>query len=205
MNKGFRVIPQPLQTNARIVHWNRAREKFAVSDIAYHSPSHSTLCNFHSWERQVEQYTNYDISFRNRTEECSVPASHWRMLIQLRTSRIICVIFLLVGYLMMLSVEAILVPNSLSTTTWRRMESGCIDPRILHLGISWKSVVNFTPRPLYLTGYKELILVAHRDPTEKVSASLYLFFLTLSLLRFYKLICWLYIWHEEAYPMISPH
>jgi hypothetical protein len=30
--------------------------------------------------------------------------------------------------------------------------SGCIDPRFLDLGTSWRSVVSFTPRPLYLRG-----------------------------------------------------
>jgi hypothetical protein len=31
-------------------------------------------------------------------------------------------------------------------------ESGCIDPRILDLGTSWRWVVSFTPRPIYLRG-----------------------------------------------------
>jgi hypothetical protein len=30
--------------------------------------------------------------------------------------------------------------------------SGCIDPRFLDFGISWKWVVSFTPRPLYPLG-----------------------------------------------------
>jgi hypothetical protein len=30
--------------------------------------------------------------------------------------------------------------------------SGCIDPRILDLGTSWRWAVTFTPRPLYLRG-----------------------------------------------------
>jgi hypothetical protein len=32
---------------------------------------------------------------------------------------------------------------------WRRIGSGCIDPRFLDPGSSWKWVVSFTPRPLY--------------------------------------------------------
>jgi hypothetical protein len=35
---------------------------------------------------------------------------------------------------------------------WRRMGRGCIDPRILGLGNSWRWVVSFTPRPLYPRG-----------------------------------------------------
>jgi hypothetical protein len=30
--------------------------------------------------------------------------------------------------------------------------SGCIDPRILYIGTSWRLVLNFTPRPLYPRG-----------------------------------------------------
>jgi hypothetical protein len=29
---------------------------------------------------------------------------------------------------------------------------GCIDPRFLDLGTSWRLVVNFMPRPLYVRG-----------------------------------------------------
>jgi hypothetical protein len=44
-----------------------------------------------------------------------------------------------------------LVPmlNQLSTTPWRRMGSGLIDPHFLDLGTSCRWVVSFTPRPLY--------------------------------------------------------
>jgi hypothetical protein len=41
------------------------------------------------------------------------------------------------------------VLNSLSTTPWRRMGSGCIDLHFLDLCTSWRWVVSFTPRPLY--------------------------------------------------------
>jgi hypothetical protein len=44
------------------------------------------------------------------------------------------------------------VLNQPSTTPWRRMGSGCIDPRFLDLGTSWRWVVSFTPRPLYPQG-----------------------------------------------------
>jgi hypothetical protein len=37
----------------------------------------------------------------------------------------------------------------LTTTPWRRMESGCVDPRILDLGTDWRWVVSFTHLPLY--------------------------------------------------------
>jgi hypothetical protein len=32
------------------------------------------------------------------------------------------------------------------------MGSGCIEPRLLDLGTSWRRVVSFTPRPLYSGG-----------------------------------------------------
>jgi hypothetical protein len=41
------------------------------------------------------------------------------------------------------------VLNYLSTTPWRRMGCGCIDPWFLDLCISWRWVVGFTHLPLY--------------------------------------------------------
>jgi hypothetical protein len=40
---------------------------------------------------------------------------------------------------------------TVSTTSWRRMGSGCIDSRF-DLSTSWRSVVSFMPRPLYPRG-----------------------------------------------------
>jgi hypothetical protein len=42
--------------------------------------------------------------------------------------------------------------NQLNTTSWKRMGEWCIDPRFLDLGTSWRSVVSFTPLPLYPRG-----------------------------------------------------
>jgi hypothetical protein len=41
--------------------------------------------------------------------------------------------------------KVVLVLNSLTTTAWRRMGSGCIDPRSLDLGTSWRWAISFTP------------------------------------------------------------
>jgi hypothetical protein len=48
--------------------------------------------------------------------------------------------------------RCILCLIKLSTTPWRRMESGGIAPRILNLGTRWTWVASFTPRPLYTQG-----------------------------------------------------
>jgi hypothetical protein len=48
------------------------------------------------------------------------------------------------------------VLNELSTTPWRRRGSGCIDPRFLDLGTSWKWVTSFTPRLRYPRGNSPL-------------------------------------------------
>jgi hypothetical protein len=42
--------------------------------------------------------------------------------------------------------------NYISSTPWRRMRSGCIDPHFLDLGISWRWEVSSTPRPFYHRG-----------------------------------------------------
>jgi hypothetical protein len=53
--------------------------------------------------------------------------------------------------------------NELSTMPWRRMGSGgCIDPHFLDLGISWRWVVSFTPRPLYTPGESPLFPLDRR-------------------------------------------
>jgi hypothetical protein len=44
------------------------------------------------------------------------------------------------------------VLNLLSTTPRGRMGNECIYPPILDIGTSWRSVVSFTPRPLYTWG-----------------------------------------------------
>jgi hypothetical protein len=41
------------------------------------------------------------------------------------------------------------VLNELTTTPWRRMGSGCIDPGFLDLDTGWRWVVSLTPRPVY--------------------------------------------------------
>jgi hypothetical protein len=45
--------------------------------------------------------------------------------------------------------KVVSVVNQLNTTPWRRMWSGCIDPRFFYLETSWKWVVSFTPLPFY--------------------------------------------------------
>jgi hypothetical protein len=54
-------------------------------------------------------------------------------------------------YNTLLCVKSKVVPvlNELSTTPWRRMGCGCIEPHFLDLGTSWRWVISFTPRPLY--------------------------------------------------------
>jgi hypothetical protein len=42
--------------------------------------------------------------------------------------------------------KAVPVPKYLSTTSWRRMGSGCIDPHFLGLGTGWMWEVSFTIR-----------------------------------------------------------
>jgi hypothetical protein len=42
--------------------------------------------------------------------------------------------------------KVVSVLSYLSTTPWRRMGSGCIDPCFLDLGNSWRWVVSFTPQ-----------------------------------------------------------
>jgi hypothetical protein len=47
--------------------------------------------------------------------------------------------------------------------------SRCIDPHFIDLGTSWRWVVNFTPRPLYLRGkpvasrYTDYAIPAHNN------------------------------------------
>jgi hypothetical protein len=41
---------------------------------------------------------------------------------------------------------------TVSNTSWRNMGSGCMYPRFLDLGTSWRCVVSFTPRPFLTTG-----------------------------------------------------
>jgi hypothetical protein len=48
-----------------------------------------------------------------------------------------------------------LIKHTLKHTPWSVWESGCIDPRFCDLSTSWRWVVSFKPRPLYLPG-KEL-------------------------------------------------
>jgi hypothetical protein len=56
-----------------------------------------------------------------------------------------------VCYFLSLKSKVVPVLNELSTTPWKRMGSGCIDPHFLDLGTSWRWAVNsrpgrFTPR-----------------------------------------------------------
>jgi hypothetical protein len=44
--------------------------------------------------------------------------------------------------------KAVPVLKQSSTMTWRHMASGCTEPRLLEVGISWRSVVSFTHQPL---------------------------------------------------------